>query len=183
MNLVIFESKSTGKQERAFKPTLDDDMLVLWQGKDFKEFYEETGLSEAEIGGIVKQNGKLLFSIEKKAESEAFKKPIAKGKDLLNYLIKVVREQSNQEGLKPSRKCIKLNRFENIFTKWKYLDTETGNIWKYLEIEDEFTKAEFDDFVKSLIDSQALNNQNGKKIIVDSVIGLIQQWSSTVRFV
>jgi hypothetical protein len=114
---------------------------------------------------------------------QAVEKPIAKGKDLLNYLIKVVREQSNQEGLKPSRKCIKLNRFENIFTKWKYLDTETGNIWKYLEIEDEFTKAEFDDFVTSLIDSQALNNQNGKKIIVDSVIGLIQQWSSTVRFV
>jgi|688.fasta_scaffold410564_2 hypothetical protein len=114
---------------------------------------------------------------------QAVEKPIAKGKDLLNYLIKVVREQSNQEGLKPSGKCIKLNRFENIFTKWKYLDTETGNIWKYLEIEDEFTKAEFDNFVKSLIDSQALNNQNGKKIIIDSVIGLIQQWSSTVRFV
>jgi hypothetical protein len=113
----------------------------------------------------------------------AVEKPIAKGKDLLNYLIKVVKEQSNQEGLKPSKKCIKLNRFENIFTKWKYLDTETGNIWKYLEIEDEFTKAEFDDFVKSLIDSQALNNQNGKKVIVDAVIVLIQHWSSTVRFV
>lgn len=115
---------------------------------------------------------------------QAVELPIATGKDLLNYLIKAVREQSNKEKLNPSAKCIKLNRFENIFTKWKYSDTQTGNLWGYLEFEEgNFTKAEFDDFVKSIINSQALNNTNGKKVIVDSVIALIDQWSKSVRFV
>lgn len=114
----------------------------------------------------------------------AVEKPIAKGKDLLNYLIKAVRDQSNQEGLKPSDKSVKLTRFQNIFTKWKFADNQTGDLWGYLQVEEgDFTKTEFDDFVNSLIDSQALNNANGKKQIVDAVIGLIQQWASTVRFV
>jgi hypothetical protein len=182
MKLYIFNRQDGSQSADFYQSEISED--ILWVGENWEQFKEETGLSQAEIGGIVKKNGKLLFSIEKKAESEAFKKPIAKGKDLLNYLIKSVRAQSNQEGLKPSGKCIKLNRFENIFTKWKFSDTLTGNIWGYLEVEEgDFTQVEFDDFVKSLIDSQALNNQNGKKNIVDAVIGLIQQWSSTVRFV
>lgn len=118
------------------------------------------------------------------AEQVVVELPIARGKDLLNYLIKAVREQSNQERLKPSGKSVKLTRFQNIFTKWKFSDTQTGDLWGYLQVEEgNFTQAEFDDFVNSLINSQNLNNMNGKKIIVDSVIALIQQWASTVRFV
>jgi hypothetical protein len=117
------------------------------------------------------------------AEFERTKKPIAKANDLLNFLVKTVREQSNQENLKPHEKSIKINKFQNVFTKWKFSDTQTGDLWTYLQVEEgNFTQAEFDSFFKSITDSQALNNANGKKQVVDIVIALINKWKESVRF-
>jgi hypothetical protein len=118
-----------------------------------------------------------------KIEFERTSKPIAKANDLLKFLVETVKEQSNQENLKPFEKSIKINKFQNVFTKWKFSDTQTGDLWTYLQVEEgNFTQAEFDSFLKSIVDSQALNNGNGKKQVVDIVIALINQWKESVRF-
>lgn len=86
MNLVIFKRKSTGSKERAFKPTIDDDMEVLWQGEDFEQFEKETGIKESEIGGLEKVNGKLQFNQSVKDNHEKLKLPIATGKGLIAFM-------------------------------------------------------------------------------------------------
>ena len=111
-------------------------------------------------------------------------RPIATGKGLIGFLEKQTKNQSKLEGLKLHEKAIKRTKFQNIFTKWKFTDIETGDLWAMFENEEEFTQAEFDGLIATIESTKALNNGNAIKIAtVNGVIALINEWKNTVTFI
>lgn len=86
MKLYIFNKQDGSQSADFYENEITED--ILWSGESWEQFTAETGLSQAELGGIVKEKGKLVFSIEKKAEHEQSKKPLAMGTDLIKFINK-----------------------------------------------------------------------------------------------
>ncbi len=111
-------------------------------------------------------------------------RPIATGKGLIAFLEKQNRRQSKTQKLKFDEKAVKRSKFQNIFTKWKFSSTETGDLWAQIESEEEFTQEEFDYLLNTFETTKALNNGMAYKTeAINNMIALINEWKDTVRFV
>ena len=182
MTIFIFNHRISNEQMIVEGQSIAEDQPIIWQGtpKQFKD----TGFDESQIGGFELVDNKLVFSQNKWNEAQKQKLPIATGKGLIKFLEKQTKNQSKLEGLKLHEKAIKRTKFQNIFTKWKFTDTETGDLWAMFEQEEEFTQIEFDGLIAMIESTKALNNGNAvKTATINGVIALINEWKETVRFI
>jgi hypothetical protein len=159
MTLFIYNHRLTGEQQAVDAQSIAEDQSVLWQGDSWEQFTKETGLSEAEIGGIVKENGKLLFSIEKKAESERLKLPLANGSDLVKFIERAFIGQSFE-----TRTIL-----QSLFAPVKAtLESETCV---------ELSNQDFKSALNMVENNQSLTTQQKGLFL-----GLANQWAGSVRF-
>jgi len=157
MKLYIFNRQDGSQSADFYQSEISED--ILWVGENWEQFKEETGLSQAEIGGIVKKNGKLLFSIEKKAESEAFKKPIATGEGLIKFI-----NETTESSLNNQKAFVIVSKLPAFLL---FLQQARCN---------PMSRATFDD-IRNLFDQSF---ENGEKVLLSQ---LINSWTETVRFV
>jgi hypothetical protein len=86
MAYYIFNNKNGYQRAGEYQSDISEEILF----KGSKEEFEGLGFTESELGGFELKEGKLVFSIEKKAQYEAWKKeqekPLASGKGLKQFL-------------------------------------------------------------------------------------------------
>ena len=157
MKLYIFNKLDGFQSAEFYQNEITED--ILWSGENWEQFTEETGLSQDEIGGIVKENGKLLFSIEKKAESEKQKLPMATGEGLIKFI-----NETTESSLNNQKAFVMVSKLPAFLL---FLQQARCN---------PMSRQTFDD-IKGLFDQ---GFQNGEKALLSQ---LIDSWTNTVRFV
>jgi len=131
--LYIFNDQDHNQRADFYESEISEN--VLWSGENWETFNQETGLSEKEIGGIVKlKDDKLVFNQEKYNTYLKSKLPLAMGKTLVSKVEKSFTGQPFEFRMQlqslflplkatlESETCnpLSVNDFEFVF---KFLDT------------------------------------------------------------
>lgn len=159
--LYIFNKQDGTQSADFYESEITEN--VLWAGESWEALKEETGLSEAELGGLVKlKNGKLGFDIVLKAEAVRKAKealiPLAMGNDLVKFVNQ--QTESQLDDLKAFDIVSKLKDF--------LLYCQQGRC-------NPFSRKTFDTTLSTL---DKVFTNGDKKLI----IALINNWAKTVRF-
>lgn len=86
MKLFIYKHRLSGEIFKAFAEAIAEDQEIIWQGDNWAQFEQETGLDESKLKGLKLENGKVVFdALEEKKQLDK-EKPLAMGTDLINYI-------------------------------------------------------------------------------------------------
>lgn len=160
--------------------SIASDQEIIWQGN--KKDFDLLGFTESQLGGFVLSQGKLSFDRVKKEESDYKKRPKATGSNLLNFVIDTMKNQIKEFNWTALDKSAKVDELKKIFSNWKYTNGTTGNLWDYLQLEEEITKEGFAQLMTELNSSKAQQGNKDRQASIAQVVDIINQWVNTVRF-
>lgn len=135
-----------------------EDIEILWQGKDWDTFNQETGLAQSQLGGLELKNGKLVFNQELYNNYLDSKIPLAMGTDLVRFV-----NQTTESTLDDFQAFGIVSKLKDFL-----LYCQQGRC-------NPFTKQTFNNTLQTLDKAFA----NGQK---ELIVGLVNKWAETVRF-
>jgi len=162
MEIVVFKNNNRALK-RAINPNFgDSNPEILFQGnqEEYNAGDWDTKIQESQIEAS---------------------KPIATGKDFIDFVERTIRTQSKETGLTVEQRLGLLSQAENSFKRW--VINEQGqevNMWQYLEIAEDLNRTEWNEFITLLKTSKGFNGNNQSNL-ADQVLALAEAWEQTVK--